>query len=53
MYVDKGESEEKLVIKKTHILAILICVAFVIAIGVYPDTVITLCSRAASALFTL
>ena len=51
MYVDKGESEEKLVIKKTHLVAILICVAFVIAIGVYPDPVITLCSRAAEALF--
>lgn len=53
MYVDKGESDEKLVIKKTHLLAILICVAFVIAIGVYPEPVIKLCEMAASSLFTL
>ena len=53
MYVDKGESDEKLVIRKTHLLAILICVAFVIAIGVYPEPVIKLCEMAASSLFTL
>ena len=52
MYVDKGESDEKLVIRKTHLLAILICVAFVIAIGVYPEPVIKLCEMAASSLFT-
>ena len=48
MYVDKGESEEKLVIKKTHLAAILLCVFFVIAIGLYPEIVIELCSRAAA-----
>ena len=53
MYVDKGESDEKLVIRKSHLLAILICVAFVIAIGVYPEPVIKLCEMAASSLFTL
>ena len=51
MYVDKGESEEKLVIKKSHLAAILLCVFFVIAIGVYPEPVIKLCSMAAASLF--
>ena len=51
MYVDKGESEEKLVIKKSHLAAILLCVVFVIAIGVYPEPVIKLCEMAASSLF--
>ena len=51
MYVDKGESEEKLVIKKSHLAAILLCVFFVIAIGVFPEPVIKLCSSAAAALF--
>ena len=53
MYVDKGESEEKIKIKKSHFVAILLCVVFVIAIGVYPEPVIKLCSMAASSLFTL
>jgi NADH-quinone oxidoreductase subunit N len=51
MYVDKGESEEKLKIKKSHLAAILLCVVFVIAIGVYPEPVIKLCEMAASSLF--
>ena len=51
MYVDKGESEEKIEIKATHFAAILLCVAFVILIGVYPEPVIRLCSDAAAALF--
>ena len=53
MYVDKGESEEKIKIKKSHFVAILLCVVFVVAIGVYPEPVIKLCSMAASSLFTL
>lgn len=53
MYVDKGESEEKVKIKKSHFVAILLCVVFVVAIGVYPEPVIKLCELAASSLFTL
>ena len=51
MYIEKGESDEKLAIKKTHFLAILLCVIFVIAIGVFPEPVIKLCEMAASSLF--
>ncbi len=51
MYVDKGESDEKLVIKKSHLAAILLCVFFVIAIGVYPEPVIKLCEMAAAAMW--
>ena len=52
MYVDKGESEEKLDIKTAHFAAILLCVIFVILIGIYPEPVIDLCSKAASTLMT-
>lgn len=51
MYVDKGTTEEKLVIKKTHVLAALICVAFVIVLGVYPAPILDLCATAASTIF--
>jgi len=52
MYVDKGESEEKIKIKKSHLAAILLCVFFVIAMGVFPQPVIKLCEMAAECLFT-
>lgn len=51
MYIEKGESEEKLVIRKSHLAAILLCVVFVIAIGLYPEPVIKICEMAASTLF--
>lgn len=50
MYVDKGATEEKLVIKKTHVLAALICVVLVIVLGVYPAPLLDLCADAAIAL---
>ena len=53
MYVDKGESEEKIDIKTTHFAAILLCVAFVVLIGIYPEPVIDLCSKAAASLFSM
>ncbi len=37
MYIEKGACTEKIKIPKTFILAILICVVFVIVLGVYPD----------------
>jgi proton-translocating NADH-quinone oxidoreductase chain N len=52
MYVDKGETEEKLKIKKSHIVAIAICVVFVIVLGVYPGPLLDLCSNAAAFLFS-
>ena len=51
MYIDKGETEERLSIKKTHLAAILICVVLVIAVGIYPDPVLELCEDAAEAIF--
>ena len=51
MYIEKPECEDKLVIKKSHLAAILLCVFFVIAIGVYPEPVIKLCELAAASLF--
>ncbi len=53
MYVDVGESTEKIKIKSTHMIAMLICVAFVIYLGVYPTAMIDACSTAASALLGL
>lgn len=51
MYIDKGESEEKLSIKKGHTAVILICALLVVAIGVYPEFVIKLCELASAAFF--
>lgn len=51
MYVDEGESTEKLKLKKSHVLAILICVAFVIFLGVWPEPLLNLCSDAAAMFF--
>ena len=53
MYVDKGESEEKIDLKASHLAAILLCVIFVVIIGVCPEPVIELCSKAAASLFAL
>ncbi len=53
MYVDAGDSEEKIKLKKTHIVAIVICVVGVILLGVYPGPILDLCSSAAQSLFGL
>lgn len=53
MYVDAGESTEKIKIKSTHMIAMLICVAFVIYLGIFPTAMIDACSTAASALLGL
>ncbi len=39
MYIEKGTTTEKIKIPKAFALAILICVVFVIVLGVYPDLI--------------
>ena len=51
MYVDAGDSEEKITLRKSHVLAILICVALVIVLGVYPGPLLDLCTSASNFLF--
>lgn len=51
MYIDKGESEEKLKVKKSHAVAIAICVIAVVALGVFPGPLLQLCADAAAVLF--
>ena len=53
MYVDAGESTERIKIKPTHMVAMLICVVFVIYLCVFPDALIDACAKAAEVLFTL
>ena len=51
MYIDKGAVAEKIKIPATFMIAILICVVFVIVLGLYPQLIMNFCSDAASALF--
>lgn len=51
MYIDSGDCDEKIVIKKSHLAAILLCMIFVIAIGVCPEPIIKLCEGASGVLF--
>jgi NADH-quinone oxidoreductase subunit N len=51
MYIDRGSSTEKLKIPKPFTAAILICVVFVILLGVYPGLIMDFCADAASVLF--
>ncbi len=50
MYIEKGSSEEKIKIPKPFLAAIVICVVFVIVLGVYPQLIFDYCESAASAL---
>ncbi|MDR2846295.1 MAG: NADH-quinone oxidoreductase subunit N [Candidatus Methanoplasma sp.] len=51
MYVEKGESTSRIKIPKAFTAGIVICVAFVIILGVYPGLIMDFCREAASALF--
>jgi len=51
MYIDAGETEEKIKIKTSHMCAIVICIVAVILLGVFPGPILDLCSAAASTLF--
>ena len=50
MYVDKGTTTEKIKVPKIFMIAIAICVIFVIVLGVYPQLIFDLCENAATAL---
>lgn len=51
MYIEKGTSCEKIAVPKTFVLAIVICVVFVIVLGVYPQLLYGFCENAAAILF--
>ncbi len=51
MYVDAGETTEKIKLKPSHTVAILICVVLVIAVGIFPEPILNLCADAAAAVF--
>jgi NADH-quinone oxidoreductase subunit N len=51
MYIEKGDTAEKIKIPKTFMAAIMICVAFTIILGVYPQLIMDFCADAASMLF--
>ena len=53
MYIESGESTEKLKIHPVFMIAIALCVIGVIVMGVYPQPLIRLCSTAAKALFLI
>ena len=50
MYIEEGDCTEKVKIGKAFLVAILICVAAVIVLGVYPEPLLDLCESAATAL---
>lgn len=52
MYVEEGESQERISLPMIYNIAIGICVLAVIIIGIYPEPVIAACEAAASALFS-
>jgi len=53
MFIEKGDTLERIKVPKTFTAAILICVVFVILLGVYPQLIMNFCVDAASALFGL
>ncbi len=50
MYVDKGESVEKVKVPAAFTVAVVICVVAVIVLGVYPQLIFDFCETAAHAL---
>ncbi|MCL2296210.1 MAG: NADH-quinone oxidoreductase subunit N [Methanomassiliicoccaceae archaeon] len=51
MLIEKGETTERIKVPKTFTAAILICVVFVILLGIFPQLIMDFCADAASALF--
>jgi proton-translocating NADH-quinone oxidoreductase, chain N len=51
MYIEKGESKEKIKVPYAFTAAIAICVIFTIVLGVYPQLILDFCESAASVLF--
>lgn len=50
MYVDEGETSERIKVPVPFMIAILICLVAVIGIGLFPEPLISLCESAAAAL---
>lgn len=50
MYVDKGETEERIKVPATFTVVALMCVIAVIVLGVYPEPFLYYCAQAASAI---
>jgi len=48
MYIEKGETTEKIKIPTLFTVAIVICLIFVIVLGVYPDLLFNYCEEATS-----
>lgn len=53
MYVETGESQEKLKVKKVYTFAALLCVVAVIVLGVFPGPLLDLCFQAAGDLLNI
>ncbi|MDY0293202.1 MAG: NADH-quinone oxidoreductase subunit N [Candidatus Methanomethylophilaceae archaeon] len=52
MYIDKPKDDaEKIQIPKTFMAAMVLCLVFVIVLGVYPQLILDLCANAAAAFF--
>lgn len=51
MYIEKGDTTERIKVPKAFTAAIAICVVFVIVLGVYPDMIMDYCADAAAVLF--
>jgi NADH-quinone oxidoreductase subunit N len=51
MYIEKGESTEKIAIPRIFTIAIVICLVFVVVLGVYPDLLYGFCEDATAFLF--
>jgi len=47
MYIEKGESTEKIKVPATFVFAIVLCLIAVVVLGVYPDLVFGFCESAA------
>lgn len=50
MYIDTGNVNTELKIKKSHMLAVLVCAVLVVLIGMFPETLLDMCDEAASSL---
>ena len=50
MYIDRGETTEKIKVPAAFMLGVAICFVFVIVLGVYPQLLFDLCETAAAAL---
>ena len=53
MYIEKGESTEKIKVPRIFTFAIVLCIIFVIVLGVYPDLIYDYCEKAFSVLYLI